>query len=173
LLGSLDGDVSFFIRQGTISHLVVEVLGLDIAQGLGILLTKDQSLPMQCAVMDFNARQGVITPKVALIDTPVTVVVIDGKVSLATERLNLRLAAKPKNVSPLTVRSPIRVTGTFADPKASPEGGPIAARVAGAVALAFVNPLAAILPFVDLGSSGKEASPCNKTLSELSQKQAR
>ncbi|HWT27886.1 MAG TPA: AsmA family protein, partial [Methylophilaceae bacterium] len=173
LLSSLDGEVSFFIRQGTISHLVVEVLGLDIAQGLGILLTKDQSLPMQCAVMDFDARQGVITPKVALLDTPVTVVVIDGKVNLATEQLDLRLAAKPKNVSPLTVRSPIRVTGTFADPKASPESGPIAARVAGAVALAFVNPLAAILPFVDLGGAGKEASPCNKTLSELSQKQAR
>jgi AsmA protein len=128
---------------------------------------------MHCAVMDFHAAQGVITPTVALIDTPVTVVLIDGKVNLATEQLDLRLTAKPKNMSPLTVRSPIRVTGSFVKPEASPEGGPIAARVAGAVALAFVNPLAAILPFVDLGGSGKEASPCGKTLSELSQKQAR
>lgn len=168
LLASLDGDVSMYIRKGTISHLLIELLGIDLAQSLGILLTKDHSLPMQCAVMDFSAQQGVVKPRVALIDTSVTLVLIDGNVDLAREQFNLRLTAKPKNVSPFTLRSPIRVGGTFLNPAVTPEGGPIAARAAGSVALAFVNPLAALLPFIDLGSPADEPSPCRHTLSTVS-----
>lgn len=168
LLASLDGDVSMYIRKGTISHLLIELLGIDLAQSLGILLTKDHSLPMQCAVMDFGAQQGVVKPRVALIDTRVTLVLIDGNVDLAREQFNLRLTAKPKNVSPFTLRSPIRVKGTFLNPAATPEGGPIAARAAGSVALAFVNPLAALLPFIDLGSPADEPSPCRQTLTTVS-----
>jgi AsmA protein len=166
LLGSLDGDIAMVIQNGSISHLIIEVLGLDIAQGLGMLIRGDESLPMQCAVIDLKATKGLVEPTVAMIDTPVTLVLIDGNLSLAKESLNLRLTAKPKNMSPLTARSPIHVTGTFSDPKASPEGGPIAARVLGGLALAIINPFAAILPFIDTGDSSAE-SPCKQSLSNL------
>ena len=169
LLASLDGNISTHIRKGSISHLIVEALGLDVAQGLGLLIKGDNSLPMQCAVVDLKSRQGLITPNVALIDTPVTVILGDGKISMAKETLDLRLVAKPKNVSPFTVRSPINVSGTFANPKVRPEATPIAARVLGGIALAFVNPLAAILPFIDPGSGSDEAS-CSDALRTLRQK---
>ncbi|WP_082889265.1 AsmA family protein [Methylovorus sp. MM2] len=162
LLGSLDGSVAMYINNGSISHLIVEVLGLDIAQSLSALIGGDNALPMNCAVMDLKANKGILTPDVALIDTPVTLVLIDGDIDLAKENLNLRLSAKPKNFSPLTMRSPIRVRGPFNNPQARPEGGPIAARVIGGVALAFINPLAAILPFLDAGSENK--SSCGKAL---------
>lgn len=164
LLSSLDGDITLFIRDGSISHLIVEVLGLDVAQSLTLLIGGDSNLPMQCAVMDIKSTKGVLKPDVAVIDTPVTMVLINGDINLATEQLNLRLAAKPKNISPFTARSPIRVTGPFSAPNARPEGGPIAARLLGSVALAFVNPLAAILPFIDAGSSNDKPSPCADTL---------
>ena len=169
LLASLDGNISTHIRKGSISHLIVEALGLDVAQGLGLLIKGDNSLPMQCAVVDLKSSQGLITPNVALIDTPVTVILADGKISLARETLDLRLVAKPKNVSPFTVRSPINITGTFTNPKIRPEATPIAARVLGGIALAFVNPLAAILPFIDPGSGSDEAS-CSDALRTLQQK---
>ena len=170
LMGSLQGDVSMYIEKGTISRLLIELMGIDLAQSLGVWLTKDKALLMECAVMDFGARQGIVKPRVALIDTSVTTVLIDGHVDLAEELLNLRLSAKPKNMSPFTLRSPIRVTGTFVNPDVSPEGGPIAARVAGSVALAFINPIAAILPFIDPGaSSDKGPSPCKRSLSDFSQ----
>ncbi|NTV11456.1 MAG: AsmA family protein [Zoogloea sp.] len=165
LIGSLDGRSTMFVRHGTLSQLVVEVLGLDVAQGLGLLLSGDQRLPMECAIADMEARHGRVTPRVAVVDTPVTLVLIDGNVDLGSERLDLRLTAKPKNMSPFTVRSPILVRGPFAKPQATPEAGPIAARVLGAVALAFVNPLAAILPFIDPGSTA--TSPCLKSLAGL------
>lgn len=168
LLSTLDGDVSMFIRKGTISHLLIELLGIDLAQSLGIMLTKDEPLIMQCAVMDFDTRNGTVKPQVALIDTNVTLLLIDGKINLPEEELDLRLTAKPRNVSPFTLRSPILVKGTFLNPDVSPVKGPIAARVAGGVALAFLNPLAAILPFVDLGSTSEEPSPCKQTLARFS-----
>jgi len=69
----------------------------------------------------------------------------------------------------LTLRSPIRVTGPFTSPKAAPEGGPIAAKVLGSLALAFLNPLAAILPLIDPGAAtqDKAASNCSKSLANL------
>lgn len=171
LLRSLNGDLSIFVQNGEISHLIVEALGLDIAQAVGLLVKGDNNLKMQCAVLDFDANKGVLTPNVALVDTPVTTVLVDGDVNMGEEKLDLVVSAKPKNFSPFTVRSPIKVTGTFLNPKASPEAGPIAARVGGGVLLAFINPLAAIVPFLDPGSGAEKEkrADCNQTLSELKQ----
>jgi AsmA protein len=166
LLGSLNGDISLYIHHGTLSHLIIEAMGLDVAQALGVMVKGDQSLPMHCAVMDLKSKQGIVTPDVAIVDTPVTMMLIDGNMSLEQEKYNLRVIAKPKNVSPFTVRSPILVKGTFVKPAVSVEPGPIAARALGAVALAFVNPLAAILPFIDPGS-GEESSSCRDALAEF------
>lgn len=166
LLGSLDGDITLFVRNGHLSRLVIEVMGLDIAQGLGLLVSGDETLPMQCAVVDLLAKNGEVAPRVALIDTPVTTIMADGKIDLKQERLDLRIAAKPKNVSPLTVRSPIRIRGSLRDPDAAPETGPIAARILGSAALALINPLAAIIPFIDPGSD-TEQSPCRRALARL------
>jgi len=168
LLKSLDGQLALMVREGEISHLVVEAAGLDIAQAVGVLMKGDQPLPMQCAAMGWHAKQGVLTPEAAIIDTPVTTVNVLGDVNLGQEQLNLKLQASPKNFSPLTVRSPILVTGPFVDPKVSLSPGPIAARVAGGVLLALINPFAVILPFLDPGSASDTADEgCQKTLQQL------
>lgn len=168
LLNTLDGQLALMVRDGEISHLVVEAAGLDIAQSVGLLLRGDQPLPMQCAVMGWHARQGVLTPEAALIDTPVTTVYVQGNMHLGQEQFNLKLQASPKNFSPFTVRSPILVTGPFIDPQVSISPGPVAARVAGGVLLALLNPFAAILPFLDPGDSGASSGTgCEQTLQQL------
>jgi hypothetical protein len=65
------------------------------------------------------------------------------------------------------VRSPIKITGTFLNPKVSPKATPIAARAIGGILLAFVNPLAAILPFLDPGKVGDAELTCDDTLQNL------
>lgn len=168
LLKSLDGQLALIVRDGEISHLVVEAAGLDIAQSVGLLLRGDKAIPMQCAAMGWNAKQGVLTPEAALIDTPVTTVYIHGDMDLGEEQFNLKLQANPKNFSPFTVRSPILVTGPFVNPNVSISPGPIAARVAGGVLLALVTPFAAILPFLDPGSGDQPANEgCQQTLQQL------
>lgn len=175
LLKSLDGQVALMIRQGEISHLVVEAAGLDIAQAVGVLIKGDQPLPMQCAAMGWRAKQGVLTPEAALIDTPVTTVNVLGQVNLGEEQLNLKLQANPKNFSPFTVRSPILVTGPFVNPQVSLSPGPIAARVAGGLLLALINPFAAIVPFLDPGSQADAAADdgCQQTLQQLKSRQSK
>lgn len=168
LLGSFDGDISAYINNGQISHLIIEALGLDLAQALGLVIKGDELLSMRCAVVDMQSKSGVVRPEVALIDTPVTLVLMDGKVSLQQEQLDLRLVAKPENVSPFTARSPILITGTFANPDIQPKAAPIAARVLGGIALAFINPLAAIIPFIDPGTG--DHSPCGEALREFNAK---
>lgn len=165
LLASLNGQVTSFVRAGKLSHLAVEAVGLDLAQGLGLALSGDDALPIDCAVVDLKVRAGVLTPEVAMLDTPVTLILGKGAIDLGRERLDLRIVARPKNASPLTLRSPINIRGSFADPAVIPDPAPIAARVLGGLALAVINPLAAIIPFVDPGEG--QGSPCRRSLEEL------
>lgn len=149
ILGSLDGQLYTWVRDGTLSHLLVEALGLDIAQGLGLLAVGDNPLPLHCAVAQLKVENGVARTQVALLDTPDSTVLVDGDVSLAKERLKLTLTAKPKDFSPLTVRAPVHITGTFADPDVAPDAKTLGMKAAAAALLAVINPLAALIPLID------------------------
>ena len=88
-----------------------------------------------------------------VLDTRDSTVWSEGSLSLANEALDLRLLVSPKDFSPLALRSPVRVRGSFADPTISIEKAPLAGRVGAAVLLALLNPLAAVIPFVDTGDN--------------------
>jgi len=100
--------------KGSISHLLTEAAGLDIAQGLGVLLSGDKNLTLNCARLDGSFKAGVLRPRTAVIDNRDSRITIDGRVSLADETLDLRVAAHPKDFSLLTLRSPVRVKARWA-----------------------------------------------------------
>jgi uncharacterized protein involved in outer membrane biogenesis len=152
ILASLDGDLRMHMREAKISHLAIEAAGIDIAQALGLLVKGDEALPILCNVADLDVAKGVARPKVLVVDTPVTTLWVDGTVSLRDESLDLRVVVAPKNFSPLTLRTPVRVKGTFAKPEVSLELGKVVAKAGAAGLLALLNPLAAIVPFIDPGS---------------------
>jgi uncharacterized protein involved in outer membrane biogenesis len=160
ILATLKGEFRTELREGAVSHFVVEAAGLDLAEGLGLLFKGDDILPVQCAVADLVADAGVFRPRVMVLDTSDTAIWIDGSLSLATERLDLRAVVSPKDFSPLTLRSPLLVKGTFGNPAVSAEKGPIGRKLGASLLLALVNPLAALLPLVDLGAvdAGKAAT---------------
>ena len=153
ILGSLRGGVRMQLTDGTISHLAVEAAGLDIAQGLGVLIKGDDALPIQCSVVDLVAEQGLLSPRVLVLDTPDSVLWIDGSMSLATEAMDLRVVATPKDFSPLALRSPLHIRGSFADPSISLDKGQLGTRLGASALLGLINPLAALLPLIDVGSS--------------------
>lgn len=149
ILGSLDGQMYLWVRDGTLSHLLVEALGLDIAQGLGVLAVGDDPLPLHCAVARLKADDGVVRTQIVLLDTPDSTVLVDGSVSLAKERLELTLRARPKDFSPLTVRAPVHITGSFAHPDVAPDAKTLGAKALAAALLAAIEPLAALIPLMD------------------------
>ncbi|MEK7323589.1 MAG: AsmA family protein [Pseudomonadota bacterium] len=166
MIASTDGTVQAWVRDGTISHLVIEAVGLDIAQGLGLLVVGDNPLPMYCAVMKVDAQDGKLTPEAAIIDTKDSTLFIEGSVSLADEQLALKVTSKPKDISPATLRSPLRVEGSFAKPKLALEKKPIAGKVLAAIALGVIHPLAALIPLFDAGDNDA-AGGCQRALRQL------
>src|SRR6185369_12185362 len=107
MIASTSGTVQAWVRDGTISHLVVEAAGIDVAQALGVFIIGDNQLPMHCAVVRANAKDGLLTPEVAMIDTKDSTLFVSGTVSLADEKLALTMTSKPKDISPATLRSPV------------------------------------------------------------------
>jgi AsmA family protein len=160
ILGSLDGRAQLMLREGTLSHLATEAVGLDVAEALGVLVSGDRPLPLRCAWLDLALQDGVVQPQLAVLDNDDTEVRATGTVNLRDESLALRLVARPKDISPFTLRTPVTLGGTLASPDVGIETGRLAGKALGAVALgAAIGPLAALLPFVDLGV-GNENDAC-------------
>ena len=156
ILGTLRGDVRMNLTDGTVSHLAVEAAGLDIAQGLGVFIKGDDSLPIQCSVVDLIAERGQLRPRVLVLDTPDSTLWIDGSLSLATEELDLRVVVSPKDFSPLALRAPLHLRGSFSNPSVSVDKGKLGMRLGASALLALLNPLAALIPLMDIGG-GPEA----------------
>ena len=165
LMASLDGTARLWVRDGTVSHILVEAAGIDVAQALGVFIKGDDKLPMQCALAQFDLVNGKVMPEVFVIDTTDTTMLIDGDLSLATESLDLRMTAHPHDTSPLALRTPVKVTGTFDDPHIRPEMKPLVKRGAAAAALSLINPLAALLALVDFKQ--KERDVCTAAVSHV------
>lgn len=166
MLGSLNGITRTWIKDGKISNLTVELMGLDVAQGLGVFISGDQLLSMRCAIFSLNAHHGQLTPDVAIIDTADTTILLTGALSLASEEMNLRLVAQPKDVSPLTLRVPLKLEGKLSDPSIRPESKPLGRKILRSVVLGLIQPLAAIIPMIDMGEDNIKYN-CKNALDEL------
>ncbi|MEZ0472343.1 AsmA family protein [Luteimonas sp. C3_2_a3] len=158
MLGSADGDIAIGMGRGKISNLLLELAGIDIAEALAFLLTGDRVIPVRCAFGDFTVQDGVMEARALAFDTTDTIIVGEGRISLREETLDLLLRPRPKDRSILTLRSPLVVDGTFADPDIRPDLGRLGLRGALAVTLGSIAPPAALLATIEMG--GGEDSDC-------------
>jgi AsmA family protein len=156
VMATLDGKAGLWVRDGSVSHLLTELAGLDLAEGLGVLIKGDERLPLRCAVTQWTLRNGTARPETALIDTRDTTLLIDGELSLAQESLALVVTAQPHDMSLFTLRAPLRIGGRFTAPQVQLDKSRIALRLAGAAALAALAPPAALLALVDLGEDDRQ-----------------
>lgn len=164
ILGSLRGRVRMDLRAGTVSHLLVEAAGLDLAQGLGVWAKGDDALRVNCAVADLAAVQGVLRPRLVVLDTSDSVLWLTGSLSLASEALDLSVHVAPKDFSPLALRTPLRLRGSFAEPALALKKDALARKAGAALLLALINPAAALIPFIDAGdiaAAQQGSADCN------------
>ena len=165
LLGSADGQTVLTMTGGGLDALIVEAIGLDIAESLAVLLdsaaqTEEDKVPIRCAIVNLQIDQGIATAQPIVIDTTDSKITVDGKINLGDETLDLFIQAFPKDVSPLSFNQPIHVDGRILSPSVNPAPGKIENEVLGWV----LAPLAAVLPFFDVG--GEEDSPCGSLLAQ-------
>jgi len=120
----------------------------------------DEQVKLNCLVADFGVQNGLMRSRLFVVDTAEAVINASGTVNLANEKLDLTLKPDARSMRILSLRSPIYVRGTFKDTDVSIDKGSMALRAGGAVALALVAPVAAIVPLVSTGSGSSPASQC-------------
>jgi uncharacterized protein involved in outer membrane biogenesis len=165
LFASSNGRLAFLVNGGQVSNLLMELVGLDVAEALRILATKDPNVQLRCAVTDLSVKSGIATPQVFVIDTTDTVVAVTGTIDFRTETLDLVTRAEPKDPSPFVLRSPINVKGGFRKPSVRPQIGPLALRAGAGLLLGAVNPILALLPFLETGPG--EDTDCGQLMKRV------
>jgi uncharacterized protein involved in outer membrane biogenesis len=162
MLANADGELGFIMGRGRMSNLLLEIAGLDIAEALGFLIGKDQQVALRCAFADFEVVNGVATARSVAFDTTDTALLMRGQFSFRDETLDLTLVPRPKDMSPISIRTPIRIGGTFADPAIAPKGGPLLLRGTAVAALAAIAPPLGLLGLIETGP-GKDTD-CGRGL---------
>ncbi|MBY0511508.1 MAG: AsmA family protein [Rhodospirillaceae bacterium] len=158
ILATSDGNIGFAVGGGQLSLFIVELMGLDIAEVLGISLGKDKPTEIRCIAGDFALEQGKMTARTMVADTKDTIFRGSGSIDLGREVMDMRLHAKPKDFSPATLRSKLLLTGTFADPSFGPDMKNIILKGGAAAILGvFLTPVAGLLALIDAGG-GKDAN---------------
>jgi len=156
MLAIANGKLGLVVAGGEISKLMMEKIGLHLWEILELKVTGDKLVKLRCGVADFDVKQGTMYADALIFDTEITTIVGTGSIDLGQETLDLTLNQRTKNTSPLAVRSPIHVRGSFAKPDVEVDKGVIAARGLGALALGLINPLLALIPLIDPGP-GKDS----------------
>ncbi|CDS50989.1 AsmA [Polaromonas sp. CG9_12] len=163
MLGSASGDVAILMGKGEISNILLEFMGLDGGEVIKFLVRGDKTVQLRCAAAAFDVKQGLMTSRAIVLDTSDTVITGQGQISLANETLDILFKPQPKDMSILSLRSPLRIGGTFAKTTAGPEASALAGRVGIALVLAAINPLLALAATIETGPG--ENADCAAVLS--------
>ena len=151
MLGSANGDVALLMGKGEISNILMEFLGLDGGEVIKFFLRGDRNVELRCAAAAFDVKKGLMRSKVIVLDTSDTVINGNGQISLTDETLDLILSPEPKDKSILSLRSPLKIGGSFSAPTAGPDKAALAGRVGLGILLGAINPFLALLATVETG----------------------
>jgi uncharacterized protein involved in outer membrane biogenesis len=148
-----NGGLSIALPEGDINSAFAELVGIDAAKGLGLLLTKpEQKTEIRCGVADFQATSGVLHTRAVFVDTTSVLVTGRGQINLGTEHLDLDLQGHPKKVRFLRLHTPITLTGTLLHPSIGVKPQNLLEQAGIAAALGtLLTPVAAALAFIDPG----------------------
>lgn len=151
LLGTLDGRADFTLKDGQVSHLGVELAGLDLMESVFQWARGDENLPITCMQWRFDVKAGEVRPAPMIVSTADSTLWVDGQLSLKDETLDLRTRVAPKDFSLVALRTPVQLKGPWQDVEVKVFEATTWARVLGAAALVTVHPLAGLVPLIDGG----------------------
>jgi uncharacterized protein involved in outer membrane biogenesis len=173
LMAGLNGDVVAILSESQMPVKYLNLVGADLATSLLKIVNpfekKIESAQINCAVCDFNIKNGLAKSDVIMIDDPEKTLLSTGTVNFKTEALDFGIQTKPKeglgtketgkvSLSLSAITQPFKLGGTLAKPSLgiSPE------RAAETVGSALIGPGGLASLFVSV-SSGKE-NPCAAAL---------
>jgi AsmA family protein len=153
MLADAKGELTAILPHGEIRSAFAELTGINVAKGLGLLLTGNENkADIRCGVAQFAVDDGVMKAQTLLFDTENVEISGKGDIRLGPEELALIIQGNPKKPRLGRLKTPIRIGGHLKAPSIGVDTGKTVAQGAVAAALgALVTPLAAVLAFVDPG----------------------
>lgn len=115
IVGKGDGMIEVTTGKGTISGLLVEAIGLDIAESLAILVGGDGPVTLRCGRIEGRMRAGVIKLGRAAIDTTDSLLAAAGSIDLGKEKMVIQAEGHAKDFSLIDLAAPVVVRGPFSD----------------------------------------------------------
>ena len=146
-----NGSIQLAVANGRISNLVDALSGLNGGKVIQLLVGGDKTIAVNCGGVAFDIANGQGRSTLMVVDTEQTQILGSGTFDLAQERFAVTLEPKPKQMGILSLRTPVHAQGSFRNPEFGIDKGPLLARAGGAIALAAMAPLAALLPLVETG----------------------
>jgi AsmA family protein len=165
MLGNSNGEIKMLVDDGTVSKAALETAGLNIANVVVTKLFGDEQVKINCAASDFVVTSGVLDSKLFVFDTDEALIRVDGKVDLGKEALDLTVHPDAKRLRLLSLRSPLRITGTFEHPDIAIDKKALFTRGGGAVVLGALTPFAALIPLI--ATSGKSENTCAAVFEQM------
>ncbi|HEY0848172.1 MAG TPA: AsmA family protein [Noviherbaspirillum sp.] len=171
LLATSHGEVKAVLNEGAISKLALESMGMNLGSMLTTQLFGDKPVRIHCAASDFQVRHGIMQTRAFVIDTADAILHLDGRIDLAQEKIGLMLYPESKGLRLISLRSPVRVRGSFTQLSMEVDKEALVVKAGSALALGILAPVAAALvPLVNVGPG--EKSPCGSLLAQATEKPA-
>ncbi|WJF89014.1 AsmA family protein [Paraburkholderia bonniea] len=165
LAATANGEIKAVVIDGTVSRLIMEAAGLNVANVVYEKLFGARDVKINCAAADFVATNGVLDSRVFALDTADAVINIDGHVNLRDESMDLGIHPHTKGFRVFSLRSPLYVKGTFKDPHVGVDAGALMLRGGAMIGLGLINPFAALIPLI--APSNNQPLPCAALMSEM------
>lgn len=156
LLGTSNGEVEVLVSKGTLSKFMLEAMGLNIGSIVMTQLFGDRQIELNCLASRFDVKDGLMNTRFFVLDTSESRVEISGTVNLKTEQLALDIVPRNKQLRLVSLRAPLHVKGTFANPDVGIDKTMVALKLGAAAALYTAAPFAALLPLTSVNLGNEE-----------------
>lgn len=165
LAATLDGETKVLVTQGTVSQLLMEEAGLNVANIVYEKLFGHRNVNIRCGAADFAATNGVLESRTFAIDTDDALISMNGHIDLRNETMDLSIHPHTKGLRIVSLRSPLYVKGTFKHPDVGVSKGALILRAGAAVGLGLLNPFAALIPLI--APSHNQDAPCSALMASM------
>ncbi|MDH5446967.1 MAG: AsmA family protein [Gammaproteobacteria bacterium] len=153
-----DGEAAFVGEKGILASKYLRLWGEDITQYiLPFNWFEGDETQLNCVVGRFDLSDGRLSSDSLLIDTEGMTIAGTGAINLNTEEVAFELMPDPKNVSLLSLATPVKIRGTMGRPRIEPHALGTTWTI-GSLLAGLANPAILIARFAKLGSLGE--NPC-------------
>jgi uncharacterized protein involved in outer membrane biogenesis len=124
-LASANGNVLLSMTEGQLGTVLMELVGLNVAEAIEQALAHKKTYQLLCLVADFAVHNGRMETQMLLVDTTDTRVVGGGFIDLHDKRLGLKLEPQDKDFRILSATAPLYITGPLTKLSAGPKLGEV------------------------------------------------